>query len=91
MKSVAQALEDLIWVTQLGLSLMMPLLLFMGLCYWLTTAQGVGSWVYIPGLVLGIGAGCSSFWSFWKLVQSRNAQKEKQKEKKQVISFNQHD
>ncbi len=89
MKTIAQALEDLVWVSQLGLSLMMPLLLLMGLCYWLTTSVGVGHWVYLPGFLFGIGAGATSFWSFWQMTQRRNAKKAKAKQ--QTISFNHHD
>ncbi len=89
MKTVAQALEDLVWVTQLGLSLIMPLLILIGISYWLTTQMGVGSWVYLPAFLAGLGAGGSSFWSFWKMTQRRNAQKEKKNPK--TISFNQHD
>ncbi|MFI3169907.1 MAG: ATPase F0F1 [Faecalibacterium sp.] len=91
MKSIAKALEDLVWVGQLGLSLMMPLLLLMLLCYWLTTQMGVGVWVYLPGFLLGIGAGISSFASFWNLMKKKHLGKQKDKEFPQAISFNQHD
>lgn len=91
MKSIAKALEDLVWVSQLGLSLIMPLLLCMGLCYWLTTQHGVGYWVYLPAFVLGIGAGGASFWNFWKLTQRRARQNEKERKTNKTISFNRHD
>lgn len=89
MRSIAKALEDLVWVSQLGLSLIMPVLLLMGLCYWLTTTFAVGVWVYLPAILLGLGVGGSSFYSFWKMMQRKHALQKK--EKPNTISFNRHD
>lgn len=71
-----QALENLVWVGQLGLAIIMPSLLCLGGCWWLNTALGVGAWVYILGFVLGIGGGAATFRSFAKKLETR-AKKDK--------------
>ena len=43
-------------IIQLGLTLVIPLLACLYFCYWLCEHTGVGSWVYIIGLIFGIGA-----------------------------------
>ncbi len=88
MKWLYKAMEDLVWVSQLGLSLMMPLLLLLGLCYWLTTSFDFPMWIYLPGFVFGIGGGMSSFWNFWKLFKSRNRKIDK--ETRRAVFFNKH-
>ncbi len=61
-----KALENLVWVTQLGFSLLFPLVCFLGGCWWLTQNAGVGGWVYIPGVLLGLAVGAATFKSFAK-------------------------
>ncbi len=87
MKSVFKALEDLTWFLQLGISLLMPLLLMMALCWWLTQRFSVGSWVFIPGLILGLGASAVSFRSFSRIIMNRP---ENKVEKEKPVRFNRH-
>ena len=62
-------------ISQLGLSLILPLLGFtLGGAY-LYTVRGVGFWVVILGLVLGLGTAASAFIRFVRVAQ-RQAQKE---------------
>ena len=56
MKDLGKALSNIAYIGQLGLSLIMPLLLMMLLCWVLTSKAGLGDWVYIPGFILGIGS-----------------------------------
>lgn len=46
MNGLYKALENLVWVTQLGFSLLFPLVCFLGGCWWLTQNAGVGGWVH---------------------------------------------
>lgn len=62
-----RALEYLVWVGQLGLNLITPLLLCLWGCWWLTTRMGVGLWVYLPGFILGLGSGFTNAWRFYKM------------------------
>lgn len=66
MKGLYKALEDLVWLTQLGLSILLPLLLCLGGCWWATNRWGWPLWVYLPGILLGLAAGAQNFWVFAK-------------------------
>lgn len=82
-----KALEHLIWVTQLGFSLLVPPVACLWFCQWLHTAHGVGAWVYLPGLLLGFGGGGMTFYKFAKQ-WLRRTQAEKKRSRPQ--GFNQH-
>jgi len=64
MNQLYKALENLVWVTQLGFSLLFPLVCFLAGCWWLNTRAGVGGWIYIPGLLLGLAVGGATFRQF---------------------------
>ena len=72
--------------TQLGLSLVVPLLICLGICWWLSTRLGVGGWVYIPGFFLGLGGLVMTMYKFYLSVVG----KQKKEEKKKKVSFNEH-
>ena len=56
MKEIYQALEDLVWLAQLGLSMMMPLLLCLGGCWWAVSHWGWPGWLYLPAVLLGLAS-----------------------------------
>jgi len=87
MKSFFKALEDLTWFMQLGISLLMPLALCMLLCFWLMQRFGVGPWVFIPGILLGIGSGAVSLHSFYRMIMRRQ---DNEIPKKSAVRFNRH-
>lgn len=64
-------------IGQLGLTLVIPIVFCLFVCYWLNTSRGVGGWIYIPGLILGIGSSCMTA---WKLYQSEKQKNGKPKE-----------
>lgn len=72
--------------TQLGLSLVVPLLICLGICWWLSTRMGVGGWVYIPGFFFGLGGLVMTMYKFYLSIVGK--QKKEEKEKK--VSFNEH-
>lgn len=72
-------------VAQLGLSLVMPTLICVGLTWYLCDRFGIGTWLYIPGFILGLGSSAMTAYKFY--VSQMN--KEKKSEKKGV-SFNEH-
>ena len=86
MKDWMGALENIVWLTQLGLSVLLPPVFFLWLAWWLTSSRGMGGWVYVPALVLGLGCGASSFFRFCRMVQRKAAQKRKDA----PVSFNRH-
>ncbi len=80
------AMRNLALLTQLGLSLIMPLLMCLAACYLLVSRLGIGAWVYIPGFILGLGG---SFMTAWKVYLSVTAKQQKNPRGNQR-GFNQH-
>ncbi len=87
MKEWTSLMKNLTLLTQFGLSFITPLLMCLGICWLLQTKTGAGAWVYIPGFFFGLG---SSGMVAWKLYVSVT-EKEKRREKKKGISFNNHE
>ena len=83
------------YLTQLGLSLITPLLFCLAVCYLLTTKAGAGAWIYLPGFILGIGSGIMVARNLWKVIERDLTKK---KEDRPVVrskhekgtSFNEH-
>ena len=46
----------LVWLTQLGLSVAIPLAVFLGGALWLHNSRGWGSWVIWVGLMIGLSS-----------------------------------
>ena len=80
-------MKNITMVTQFGLSLLMPLLMCLGLCWWLVTKVGLGACVYFPGFIFGL---VSSFMVAYRLYLSVLKKEEKEKKKRTSVSFNQH-
>lgn len=74
MKDLAQLLNGLVWFTQLGISLVVPLLLFVGGGAWLVNALGAPMWVMFPAFVLGLGTAGATARRFY-LAECRKAEK----------------
>ncbi len=75
------ALQNLSFLTQFGLSVASPLVLCLLCAAWIVKRFGVGTWVYLPALILGLGGGACAFLEFIKLVQRKaNAKNGKNKE-----------
>jgi len=73
-------------VAQLGLTLLMPLLMCLGLCWLVTSRLGVGSWVYIIGFFFGMGGSFMSAYKFYLAEVKKN----EKKDGKHKINFNSH-
>ena len=80
-----RALEDLVWLTQLGLNLLLPLVLCLGGCWWAVNHWSWPMWAYIPAIVLGLAAGGQNFWVF-----AKEHLKRAKKEKPRRVGFNSH-
>ncbi|WP_026506517.1 AtpZ/AtpI family protein [Butyrivibrio sp. MC2013] len=85
-----KALTYIMYVGQLGLDLMMPVLLCVAGCYFLNTRYGVGSWIYIPGFFFGLGAGFITFWKFYTRVVMKGLEKT-DKDKRAPVSYSKHE
>lgn len=86
MKQWSDMIKNITMLTQFGLSFIMPLLMCLALCWWLTSAAGLGDWIYIPGFFFGMGGSGMVAYKFYLSVTKR----QKKEEKKKKISFNSH-
>ena len=79
-------------MTQFGLSLAAPVLICVGLCAFLTARTGIGSWIFIPGFLFGLGGSLSTALKFGKMVSGRQKKEDKDRKirKRKGISFNEH-
>lgn len=81
-------LNLLVWLTQLGLSVVIPLAVFLGGGVWLHLQHGWGSWVVWVGLVVGL---CSAVSGFRQSLRAMEAMSRGRKKKEQPpVSFNSH-
>ena len=80
-------LNLLVWLTQLGLSAVVPLGGFILLAVWLRNTFSLGGWVIAVGIVLGVFCAARGFWHALKLME-RMAQDKKDPP---PPAFNDHD
>ena len=78
----------LVFMTQLGLSVALPLGGFILLAVWLHQRFGWGVWVIIAGVVLGLVCAIDGLRSSLKAMQKMAGE---EKEDKPPIAFNDHD
>lgn len=60
-----EAVKNLALISQLGLSLMMPLLLMLFLCNFFVEKYSLPSWIYLPGLLFGLGGSGMTAYKFY--------------------------
>jgi MFS-type transporter involved in bile tolerance (Atg22 family) len=80
-------MKMLIWLTQLGLSVVAPLGCFVLLAVWLRQKFGLGNWVIIAGVILGIICAVDGLRVSLKAMENMS---ENKKEEKPPLSFNDH-
>ena len=81
-------LSMIVWVTQLGLSIVLPLAGFVLLAVWLHHVHGWGSWVIWAGVVLGVICAVEGLRSSLKAMDLLAKEKPDQQS---PVSFNDHD
>ena len=86
MKNWADILKNITLLTQFGLSFITPLLVCLGVCWWLSSHMGVGGLVFIPGFFFGMGGSGMVAYKLYLSVITR----EKKNRKKQKVFFNKH-
>lgn len=85
LKGWYKALEDLVWLTQLGLNMLLPLVLCLAGCWWAVERWNWPEWLFLPAVLLGLAAGAQNFWVFCKERLDRS-----KKEKNHRVGFNSH-
>lgn len=86
MKQYSEILKNITMLSQLGLSLMTPLLLCLGICWVLTVKLGIGVWIYILGFFFGLGGSATVAYKFYLSIN----RDQKKKDKKHKVYFNRH-
>lgn len=87
MKGMSRLFSELVWLTQLGLSLLTPPLLCLGLGWLAVEKLGAPLWVMLPAFVLGLGAAGVSFYQFYQYTQKKAGKGEQDA----PPAFNHHD
>lgn len=88
MRQGAKIWRNLCILSQLGISFITPLLLCLAGCRCLDAKAGLGSWVYIPGFIFGMGGSAAAAHRFYLSILKQ--QKKEEEKKKQKVSFNRH-
>lgn len=86
MKQWRDMYQNILMLTQFGISFVTPLLMCLALCWWLTAHLGLGGWVYIPGFFFGMGGSGMVAYKLYLSVMNR----EHKKEKRDKVSYNRH-
>lgn len=88
-----RTMRELVWLTQLGLSIVCPLLLCLLGAVWLRDRFGLGNWVIFLGVALGLGGAFSAAAAFARDIGflNRSGRGKRNNRKKPPISFNEHD
>ena len=87
-KRFSQMMRHLTLLTQLGFSLVTPLMICLGLCWWLTARFSLGGWVYIPGFFFGLGGSATTAVKMYQMITA--ADKKDQEAPDRPVSFNRH-
>lgn len=88
MKQWTDIFKNITMLTQFGLSFIMPLLICLGLCWWICSVTGIGGWIYIIGFFFGMGGSGMVAYKFYLSVTKK--QEKESKEKRNKVSFNKH-
>lgn len=82
-------LSLLVWLTQLGLSVVSPMIVFLFLALWLQKQYALGAWVFWVGVALGSLCAISGFRQCLQLMEQITRRKDKQ-QPKPPVGFNDH-
>lgn len=77
--------SNLTMLGQFGLSLVIPPILCMGACYYLVSRYSLSLWIYIPGLLFGLGASFMTAYKVYLRVLRRETPR-----RHRDIGFNKH-
>lgn len=84
-----RTLRELVWLTQLGFSIISPLLLCLLGAVWLRNRFGLGGWIVVLGLFFGLGGALSAGLTFVR--HSRDLDHSCSGKEGPPVSFNEHD
>ena len=83
-----KGLNLLVWMTQLGISVAVPPVVFVLLGVWLRNRFALGSWVVIAAVAVGLICAINGLRSSLKVMERMTEDK---KQEQPPVSFNDHD
>lgn len=88
MKGLYDVARHLVWLTQFGLSVVIPPVLCIAGAVWLKRQFALGGWVVVVGVVVGVLAAISCLRSSLQALDRQG--KAPQKKQPPPVNFNQH-
>ena len=80
MKQWSEIIRNVTMLSQLGLSLITPVLICLAVCWLIVSKTGAGGWVYIPGFFFGLGGSGTVVYNFiFLLTDSRRKRTKRRK------------
>lgn len=61
-----KSLKAAAWITQFGINMITPIILFIIIALWLKEKFNLGDWIMILAIILGVGGAIGSMFSFIK-------------------------
>lgn len=89
MKDMYQAARHLVWLTQFGLSIAVPLVVSILAAVWLQKTFSLGSWVIVVGVLVGVFGAVSGLVTSLRAMD-RQAGEREDRSKKPPVYFNRH-
>ena len=87
MKQWSEIIRNVTMLSQLGLSLITPVLICLAVCWLIVSKTGAGGWVYIPGFFFGLGGSGTVHINFIFLLT--DSRRKRTKRRKIKVSFKQ--
>ncbi len=84
-------LKAIVWITQLGISVAMPLLIFVFGSVWLRERFDLGAWVVIVGVVFGICGAVDGLRYSLKAMNAVTGCKKQKDDEPPPVAFNDHE
>lgn len=81
----------LVWLTQLGLGVALPLGGIVYLCLWLRKRFDLGIWIILVGAVFGIACAAHNLYTSLKALGQMTKNKKKDDDPPPSVSYNDHD
>ncbi len=72
-----ECVENFALLTQLGLSVALPPLLCLFAAGWVRDRLGLGLWIMVIALLLGVGGGVLNFLKTWQMIERRRQRQQK--------------
>ena len=79
MKQWSEIIRNVTMLSQLGLSLITPVLICLAVCWLIVSKTGAGGWVYIPGFFFGLGVSGTVAYKFYLSINRQRRKRTKRR------------